>query len=173
MIKFPQLGHTGRMQIEGADVIIVNKIDLVDADQLDAIMQNIRELNENAVFVKAINGRIPLGFISGIRTRKPRASIKEIKEPVPHSPEEKSFVYRSDKKINLDKFKEFANSLPTEIYRSKGFLNADNGYLFDYVNGRWNLKEYVRNKTELVFIGKEIDAAKEKVIERLKTCEID
>jgi G3E family GTPase len=170
MTRFPQLGHTGMMQIEGADIVVVNKIDLVDADQLDTVIGKIRNIKEDLIITKAINGKVPLGFISGIKTRKATT------EHAQHVPEEESFAYRSDRRINLDKFKELANSLPKEIIRSKGFLFSSEseegkGYLFDYVNGRWNIKEYDRKKTELVFVGKNIGPVKGRIIERLEACE--
>ena len=33
LVRFPELGHTTRLQMEGADILLLNKIDLVDAKQ--------------------------------------------------------------------------------------------------------------------------------------------
>src|SRR5499427_5367452 len=33
LIRFPELGHTTRLQIEGADILLLNKLDLVDTNQ--------------------------------------------------------------------------------------------------------------------------------------------
>src|SRR6266496_2647914 len=30
LVRFPELGHTTRLQIEGADILLLNKIDLID-----------------------------------------------------------------------------------------------------------------------------------------------
>jgi len=176
MIRFPQLGHTCLMQIEAADIVVVNKIDLVKTiEELDSVMIKIKEINENAVVAKAVNGKVPLAFLSMFRARN---AERKTGEHAKHALEEETFVYKSDRRINLDKFKELANSLPPEVYRSKGFVFSSEskegkGYLFDYVNGRWNLKEFNRNRNEIVLIGKGLEKVKEKIIERLKACEIE
>src|SRR5262245_1883716 len=37
LIRFPELGHTTRLQIEGADILLLNKIDLVESSQIEPL----------------------------------------------------------------------------------------------------------------------------------------
>ncbi|HEY9876773.1 MAG TPA: GTP-binding protein, partial [Candidatus Obscuribacterales bacterium] len=48
MVKYPQVGHTSRIQIEAADTIILNKVDLVSESELKAIEEKLHKFNEVA-----------------------------------------------------------------------------------------------------------------------------
>src|SRR5919106_492199 len=48
MMRYPRLGQTGRAQIEAADITLLNKIDLVSAEQLAEITARLTQFNENA-----------------------------------------------------------------------------------------------------------------------------
>src|SRR5246127_3720438 len=52
LIRFPELGHTTRLQIEGADILLLNKIDLVDATQIDPLDRKLRNINQTAAIVR-------------------------------------------------------------------------------------------------------------------------
>lgn len=60
--KFPKLlsmlGDFYIDQIENADIVIVNKIDLVTPEQLEAATRQIRELNPDADLLFAVQGRV-------------------------------------------------------------------------------------------------------------------
>ena len=47
LVRFPELGHTTRLQIEGADILLLNKIDLVDAKQIEPLEAKLREINRH------------------------------------------------------------------------------------------------------------------------------
>src|ERR671923_1797885 len=48
MVRYPHLGQTGRVQIEAADIIVLNKVDLVTAEQLAEVTTRLMQLNESA-----------------------------------------------------------------------------------------------------------------------------
>src|SRR3989338_4302082 len=52
IIKFTAIGHTGKMQLEMANIILLNKIDLVNEKQLNNVQSKIKEINNNAVIFK-------------------------------------------------------------------------------------------------------------------------
>ena len=58
--------------------------------------------------------------------------------------------------------------MPENIYRAKGFVNLDGiSYLFNYVAGKWDLEKFEADKTEIIFIGKELEKIKKEFSDRL------
>jgi Cobalamin synthesis protein cobW C-terminal domain len=59
------------------------------------------------------------------------------------------------------------------VYRAKGFVRfEDSSQLFNFVAGRWDLEPFEADKTQLIFIGKEIATQKSAIVNALKKCEL-
>ena len=171
--RFPNLGHTGREQIEMADIIILNKIDLVDEKQVIGAEERLHKINGRAILVKAIKSKVPPGFLFGLE--KDQTAKLKMQEPHKrHEIETEVFLYETANIISKEKFIEFAGSLPKEIYRSKGFIRCNNNesYSFNFVAGRFDLEPFEAEKTELVFIGKNILKLEKEIKERLEMCRL-
>lgn len=167
MIKFPHLGHTGREQIELADILIMNKIDLVSPKETESVEKHLRHLNPGSIIAKAIRGKVPPQFIFGLN------KVHRIVKHDTHMIEEEFFSYQSETQFNREKFLKFLHSLPKSIYRAKGFVRCEDGntYLFNFVAGKYELEESdKKEKSEFVFIGKGASEAKEKVLKKLEKC---
>src|SRR6059036_4037284 len=52
LVRFPELGHTMRLQIEGADILLLNKIDLVQSEQIEPLEAKLRDINPTAPIVR-------------------------------------------------------------------------------------------------------------------------
>src|SRR5215510_15793907 len=71
LVRFPELGHTTRLQIEGADILLLNKIDLIELAQIEPLETKLREINPNAAIVRTNRCRIDPELLFGIgRERK-------------------------------------------------------------------------------------------------------
>ncbi|MFB2770577.1 GTP-binding protein [Pelatocladus sp. BLCC-F211] len=168
MIKYPSVGHTIRIQIEAADIILLNKIDLVSASELQAIEKKLNSINETASIVHTVRGLVAPDLLFGISRERVQAPPHHV-----HQIEFESFIYRSSAIFNRQVFEEFADNLATEVYRAKGFIRFDDGiYLFNFVAGRWELELFTQEATELVFIGKKTSLKKSEIVNKLKFCEI-
>ena len=167
LIRFPELGHTTRLQIEGADILLLNKVDLVDAKQIEPLERKLHEINPSAAIVRTERCRIDPELLFGIGREQ------EVARPLhEHQPEFESFAFRSDKMFSPDCFEGFANALPANVIRAKGFVRfPDDVQLFNFVAGRWELEPFEADETQLVFIGRGILSKKEELLESLKKCQ--
>jgi len=168
LVRFPELGHSTRLQIEGADILLLNKIDLVDAKQTEPLESKLREINPGAAIIRTERCRIDPEVLFGI----PRSREKKIAPPKhEHQPEVESFTFSSNKTFSRECFERFADRLPASVVRAKGFVRFRNGVqLFNFVAGRSELEPFEASRTELVFIGKEIAAEKSAILHALEEC---
>jgi G3E family GTPase len=167
MVKYPYTGHTTRMQIEAADAIILNKVDLVSESDLTAIEEKLRSFNEVASILHTKRCQVDTDLLFGIV----RERVQQPPDHV-HQPQFESFSYKKPASFNRQCFEEFADSLGTDVYRAKGFVQFPEGtYLFNFVAGRWDLERFEQEATQLVFIGKQLSERKEDILERLSSCE--
>ncbi|MGE5213306.1 MAG: CobW family GTP-binding protein [Nitrospirota bacterium] len=169
LIRFPELGHTTRLQIEGADILLLNKIDLIETSQIEPLETKLREINPTAAIVRTERCRIDPELLFGIARERKIAPPEHW-----HQPEFDSFAFTSDKVFSRACFENFANDLPASVVRAKGFIRfADSAQLFNFVAGRWELEPFKSEHTELVFIGKNIAAERERIIDALDGCGVD
>jgi len=167
MVKYPQVGHTTRIQIAAADTMLLNKVDLVSKSELKAIEEKLQSLNEIASIIRTQGGKVDPELLFGIG----RERVQQPPDHV-HQPEFESFAYKTTTKCDRLCFEKFADSLETDVYRAKGFIQFPQGsYLFNFVAGRWDLEPFAQAGTELVFIGKQVSNRKAEILARLKLCE--
>jgi G3E family GTPase len=168
LIRFPELGHTTRLQIEAADILLLNKIDLIEPRQIEPLETKLREINSTAAIVRTERCRIEPELLFGIGRERKIAGPKHR-----HQPDFESFAFTSGKVFSRDCFEVFANGLPASVVRAKGFIRfADGAQLFNFVAGRWELEAFESERTELVFIGKKIAAEKKAIIHALDECSV-
>jgi G3E family GTPase len=163
LIRFPELGHTTRLQIEGADILLLNKIDLIEVAQIEPLETKLREINPNAAIVRTNRCRIDPELLFGIGRERKIARLEHL-----HEHEFESFAFTSNKIFLRNCFEDFANGLPGSVVRAKGFIRfADGAQLFNFVAGRWELEPFEFDRTELVFIGRNLAADKQMIIQAL------
>ena len=177
LVRFPQLGHTTRLQIEGADILLLNKIDLIEQPRKPSELEaKLREINPTAAIVRSERCRIDPELLFGIGHGEAVAAPGP-GSPIPatthkHQLEFESFTFTSDKSFSRDCFERFADALPASVLRAKGFVRFSYGaQLFNFVAGRWDLEPFESAETALVFIGKGVLAEKTAITESLNKCQ--
>jgi len=119
-------------QVEFADVLVLNKTDLVSAPERARLEAILRALNPQAQLVRADHGCVPLGTIldTGLfdleRAKQAPGWLKKLRgDEVPESEEFgiSSFVYRARRPFHPKRFLEvFTSPVANGLIRAKGFL---------------------------------------------------
>jgi len=119
-------------QIEFANVIILNKTDLVEANTVGELEATLRKLNPDAKILKSEYGKVPLqevlntGLFDYERTSQSAGWIAELERE--HTPETEeygisSFVFRDERPFHPERFWNFlAQNWPFSVIRSKGLF---------------------------------------------------
>ncbi|MAG47486.1 cobalamin biosynthesis protein P47K [archaeon] len=167
IIEFPQISRTTILQIEMADIILLNKVDLITKKQLTLVKTKITKINNKASQIECLNCDVDINLLFSLH-EKHWINLKKNKQ---HTKIE-TFTFEKDIKFNKSKLEKIIKTLPKEIYRLKGFVNFKNGtFLLNYVSSRFNLEKSNKEKTQLVFIGENIkkyQSEMEKELEKSK-----
>ena len=194
-------------QIEFANVIVLNKVDLVSNETLGVLKSAIHKLNPSAKIIEAEFSKVAPDQILNTNlfnfeeAEQSAGWIEELNKEE-HTPETEeygigSFVYRSLKPFNPNRFFEFIqNDFPSTVIRSKGMfwlasrpdqaliwgqaggsLKTDSAGVWwssmsfedriryatfvenqELIESEWD-KRFGDRKTEIVFIGQDMDEA--------------
>ena len=120
-------------QIEFADVIILNKIDLTSTDELKIVKSIIRSLNAKAKIIETVNSKVDIdqvmntGLFDFEKAQDHPLWAQELNNFKDHTPETEeygihSFVYRAREPFDPKKIHAFFNQEWPGIIRAKGFF---------------------------------------------------
>lgn len=118
-------------QIEFANVILLNKIDLMDADTVAELKAVLHKMNADARIIETNHSKVPLKDVLNTHlfdfeeASQGAGWIKELNEE--HIPETleygiSSFVYRRGIPFHPERLMEWLENWPVQVVRSKGFL---------------------------------------------------
>lgn len=170
LARFPSLGRTGRMQLEMADLVLLNKTDLVNEKQVEEVKENVREINSRASIVECVRCSVRPEMVLGVN-----APAKKISVEARHATEKMDFFVLEAKKIlGVKGFEKFVAAIPKSVYRAKGFVKLKKGgkaktFLWNFAAGRSELEEWPRKQeTKMVFIGENIEKRRKKIVQALR-----
>ena len=157
-----------------ADLVVINKIDLVTPPQKSALIRRVEAIAGRSRILETTNGEVPLGMIFD---DQPNHSMAEVhghqgKPPESHGHDHAhenqfdTWTFTSDEEWSFNALQRAVENLPRDIYRAKGVVRLDletRDYGVLQVTGRrgtLRLRGPDRSsdgpeKTELVFIGKQ------------------
>ena len=164
-------------QIAFADIILLNKTDLVTPAELDALEQKIRAMNAMAQIYRTQAAQVEMDAILGVQAFDLERALKidpEFLHELAHEHDEAvvSVALVEPGAIAQDKLiawiGELLRTQGPDIFRMKGILNIagdDCRYVFQGVHMLFDgkrdrpWKSDAERKNELVFIGRNLDAA--------------
>ncbi|MBX9590956.1 MAG: GTP-binding protein [Hyphomonadaceae bacterium] len=177
----PMLGEFFDAQVEKADLVVLNKIDLADAALLDAVADEVRDLNPDALVRFAERGDIDLSEImQGPPSRIAARYAQGLAGPHQHSHEHHehhdhaghahreahhapadSFVVDLAGEVHKAALQAFFARAPAGLWRAKGFLRIDGQpMLVQYALSGLDITATTpRGRQYLVLIGKDLDRA--------------
>jgi G3E family GTPase len=145
-------------QIEFANVILLNKTDLVDQVQLETLEATIKKLNPEAKIIRSEHSKIDPSLILNTnlfdyeQAEQSAGWIKELNNE--HTPETEeygisSFVFRSRKPFHPDRFLDYmSKKWPNNIVRSKGMFwiasRPENALMWSQAGGSLKAEVYGR-----------------------------
>jgi G3E family GTPase len=170
-------------QIAAADILILNKVDLVSPAQLEDVKSWIRAIVPKARILETTRGDVPMALLLSVGEYTPdRLLSREKRDIHVHASDEahdhdhehshthshdhatvfNTWLYAVDEPLNFRALRDVIQELPATIFRSKGFLN-----LVEYPNNKCILHVVGRramlqvgpawgnqpHKSRLVFIG--------------------
>lgn len=125
------------LQVGAADIVIVNKIDLVTTEHLTRVRAWIRSVINSARIIEVTQGQVPIPYILGIGAFSPERIENYVVNEVhvhdsqtTHHHHDHSVVFdtwhwTSEQPLSLRALKRVITRLPVNIYRVKGLVYFD------------------------------------------------
>ena len=151
--RFPSLLHgevadLARAQVQVADIVVLNKVDLVSADGLAGVCTEVRGIAPVSRILETCHGRVPLELVLGTDAVRPADQTgpdhhegHHHDRPHPFS----SWHWTCDLPLSLPKLQRVIESLPETVYRAKGTVHLEElpqyQIAFQMVGKRYNLKD--------------------------------
>ena len=174
-------------QVQGADFLVLNKIDLVNADERQKVERRLRQLNRRALLLEARYGQVQTDLLFGTsvvayRGRSQQADPADSTATTHHAHGQEAiqaFSYETRAPVDLYAFKDFLALLPANVYRAKGLLQLTRGsfpHVFNFTCGRFDFHPLspdlgARFPTQAVFIGKDLQPHRDEIIGGFRSCE--
>lgn len=169
--KHFEKGLEAKEQIAFADVILVNKLDLIEESEKENLLHELQGINPTAKLIQSTNCDVDIPSLLKIQTFK----TKDTLQIYPHKEHNhlegvKSFVLREERPLDLQKLNEWMSAVVQELgeylYRYKGILSidgVDKRIVFQGVHTLFaasydrEWQEGEERVSEVVFIGKDIN----------------
>ncbi|MDY6951250.1 MAG: GTP-binding protein [Thermodesulfobacteriota bacterium] len=162
-----------REQIKAADILLLNKKDLLTDDRHREVIQELQRVNPVAPILATAHGDIQPALLYGVdmeqASRPDHKEAPQVPGKALHPSHEQdglsSVKISFAEPLDRTRFIKAVEAMPPQVFRSKGvvdFTDGDTPLLFQYVGGRFELSEFSHpNMSErfLVLIGQDIHRA--------------
>ena len=153
-----RLQETVGSQLDSAEVLVLNKIDLIGEAQCSALRAWLAQRAPAAAIMESVQARLPLGLLFGAASD--RAASAQIGHGAghDHGAQFRSLTLRLERPVHLDRLRDALAALPRPVLRVKGFVRTgDETFLVQRAGRRLQIEKWRRAETPppacLVFIG--------------------
>lgn len=155
----PDFASIFSAQLSAADIIVLNKIDLLDEERGGAVRAHLRESNDRRPVLEVTHAKVPADVILGVRTQRSIAIACLPDEDHGSAFQSWSRVWSAP--LEKDRLIRALERLPTDIVRGKGIFHFSNNpferFVYQRVGQRWKLTPDVARdaipESSLVVIG--------------------
>jgi G3E family GTPase len=135
---YSDLSQTAKNQTRFTDLLVFNKVELVDLERKRAVVGYVRELNDHAPVVEAPGGVLPAAVACGISTTELTKLLKNVtleeQDPDHHHDHLEvdgitSFHVSLTQAMDLTKLQKVLEQTPHSVYRIKGIVHSADGQL--------------------------------------------
>ncbi len=133
-----EMNETAADQIHCADLLVMNKLDLVIPEDVDRIRVRLAEINPDARVLPSINGNVAPKLVLDVDTHQPKALHEAHHHHADHE-DVRSVSFAADIELDYDCFDRFLQGLPDGVLRAKGTVavhGLKRRVIFHRVGGR-------------------------------------
>ncbi len=156
------LAPAAKQQVLGADLLLINKVDIASLEEIQEVEDTLRLLNSHAHLIKTSFGNIPDNEqIHSLQWQKPDMDGLIIKKTIGIS----KFILKFNS-VPIFELEEWLKEWAGDVYRLKGFCFIDNKqYYIQAVQKDVDVSEFPDKKQEnfLVVLGPSGDTLKERI----------
>lgn len=156
-VKDPQVGSILRRQIQSADLLLLNKIDLVSSSEKEALECWISEQNPRASQAQAEQAQVPVEWVIGAHFEKEDPQTKHApKFRILHEELFSRWHRMEEPSCTVAELRAALEHLPEGVHRLKGWIAGSSGVLeVQAVGARYEIRERpgARESSRLVAIG--------------------
>lgn len=161
-------------QIRCADILILNKVDLVGAATVGQVEATLRELNPRGRIIPTQYASVDPSLLFG-----GYPADREGHPPVPRKGEDhegltfQTFSFEDDRPMQRGRLIQFLDSLPPTVFRCKGWVRFPDASAFvDFTGGRYRTEPHDNPRaTALTFVGR--NCSETEILAALRECLIE
>ena len=166
LLQVNEFGEFFKDQISNAGIIVLSKTQLMEEDNVDEIIESIREINKKAEILSKeweLFTELEYDELTNIQFEPTKNQIKFVDEIKDLRGNLQSYSIKIPKKFNKESLKHILDNLSNKkcgnVIRAKGFVEGEDGPLeFSYVNGRYSINENkLHNSSRICIIGSNLN----------------
>lgn len=168
---YDDISDVARRQAELTDLIVLNKVELVDDAQKRRVVGYVRELNAYSPIVEAPGGKLNPELAFGIGS----VELVELLQQDSHDDHDhfledeiQAYTFRTLHKLDKQRFQEALEKLPKQVFRVKGIVQFSSGP--EVVNAIFKRADYSSLPgseepaiTELICIGYKVSSLTDQI----------
>ncbi len=115
------VANTVQRQLLAADMILLNKVDLLTEEQVEAVAVWLSELTHGTPLVKTVNSAVPLALITDMTPEPHNLPARDEHEHYAR------WSYQCDHALDEERVHRFVDSLGDDVLRAKGLIQSTSG----------------------------------------------